>query len=272
MKNTALKLHFYKYQGAGNDIIIIDNRFNEYNLIVNSSEIINRLCNRRFGIGADGLILLEYSTEYDFKMRYFNSDGNESTMCGNGGRCISAFAAKINIIEHKTSFEAIDGVHRAEILSENKITLEMKNVDNIEIANNECFLNTGSPHLVVFVDNVENIPVIELGRKYRNSARFAPGGTNVNFVAIDSNNNKCLNVRTYERGVEDETLACGTGAVASAIAANKLFSHQISSYNISMPGGQLLVCFNAQQSSVYKNIWLEGDASFVFEGIFLIQY
>ncbi len=254
-------LNFSKYHGAGNDFILIDNRKEEIRL---TQKEVAFLCNRHFGIGADGLMLLNYSKEYDFEMQYFNSDGNESTMCGNGGRCIAAFASHLGIIDKTTVFKAIDGLHTAKIIEDKGnikiVRLQMLDVKEIKKIDNYFLLNTGSPHYVQFVDNVEAIDIVAEGRKIRYDEKFAPGGLNVNFVQIKENH---LFVRTYERGVEDETLSCGTGVTAAALAY--AFDKNIHQVSIHTKGGTLAVTFEKQNNS-FKNIYLEGEACFVFEG------
>jgi len=255
-----MNIHFYKYQGAGNDFIMIDNRNNKFPK--NDVKIIHKLCDRRFGIGADGLILLEPSVKNDFTMVYFNADGNEGSMCGNGGRCIVAFAKQLNIIEEKTKFEAVDGLHFASIKNDS-ISLQMIDIETVEEFENYSFLNTGSPHHVSFNDKIGNINVKELGAKIRYGAPYFKEGTNVNFAEQISDNS--FKVRTYERGVEDETLACGTGVTAVAIAANKSNKTKANNILIKVLGGQLEVSFN-REGDLYKNIFLKGPAQLVFEG------
>lgn len=254
---------FYKYQGAGNDFIIIDNRDNSFNTKDNNR--IQLLCDRKFGIGADGLILLENSDKYDFKMLYFNADGKESTMCGNGGRCIVAFAKRMNIIQDKTIFEAIDGIHHAEIIRD-LVNLQMIDVNFILENKDSFFLNTGSPHHVIFQDNIENLNVKEEGSKIRYSKTYKKdGGTNVNFVEqVDQN---IFKVRTYERGVEDETLACGTGVTAVAIAAYQANITKSKHIFIHTEGGMLEVSFKKDEFE-YNKVFLKGPATFVFKGDF----
>lgn len=250
--------NFYKYQGTGNDFIIFDNRDGKCDDF--SSEMIEKLCNRRFGIGADGLMFLNKSENYDFKMRYFNSDGNEGSMCGNGGRCIVAFAKKLGVISEKTQFEAIDGIHFAEFTDENIVKLKMNDVAEIQQQNNDFILNTGSPHFVRFVENVEQVDVFNEGRKIRYSEQF-PKGINVNFVQIISENE--IYVRTYERGVEEETLSCGTGVTAASIAS--FFKTKNQKFNIKTKGGNLRTQFEIENQN-FHNVWLEGKAEFVFIG------
>ena len=253
-------LHFYKYQGTGNDFILIDNRKNEIDL---TGEQIKFLCDRRFGIGADGLMLLELEPGADFKMVYFNSDGNESSMCGNGGRCISAFANKLGVINDRAKFIAIDGIHDA-VIHEGFVSLKMNDVKSIEKTDDYFFLNTGSPHYVKFVEDVNHFDVFEEGKKIRYNDRFAAEGTNVNFIEKKEDS---VFVRTYERGVENETLICGTGVTASAlVAAINGVSSGKNYCKVSTLGGELRVKFDKVLESNFYNIWLEGPAEFVFEG------
>jgi len=251
---------FYKYHGAGNDFIIFDNRNSEFTI---NQQFINKLCNRRLGIGADGLMLLNKSEVYDFEMVYFNSDGNEGSMCGNGGRCIVAFAKKIGIISEYAKFKAIDGEHEAYIFKDNSVKLKMTDVQNITKTNNFYFLNTGSPHYVQFVENIDKINVYEEGKKIRYSQEFSPEGTNVNFAEISE---KHIKIRTYERGVEDETLACGTGTVATAISFAIESNFHVNCVDLKALGGNLKVYFRRTENS-FSDIWLEGPTEFVFEGI-----
>ncbi len=208
-----MHIPFFKYQGTGNDFILIDNRSGTITL---SREQIAVMCHRRYGIGADGAMLLEKADGYDFKMVYYNADGGESTMCGNGGRCLVAFAHALGIINDKASFVAIDGPHIATINADRTISLHMQAVHGIDGGEGYNILNTGSPHYVAWVDDVRQVPVYTEGRRIRNLPQFGPGGTNVNFAHTQDGD---LWVRTYERGVEDETLSCGTGVTAAAIAA-----------------------------------------------------
>ncbi len=255
-------LSFEKYHGTGNDFIVIDNRLHVFSP---SFQVVSFLCNRRLGIGADGLMLIENKEDYDFSMRYFNSDGYEGSMCGNGGRCISAFYNKNIAPQKKLHFYAMDGAHHSEILMKENINnflvkLCMQEVNKVEFHVNDFFLNTGSPHVVKFVDNADEIDVLTLGKQIRLSSKYAPYGTNVNFVEKQEGK---LYVRTYERGVEDETLSCGTGVTASAIAAS--FTENSSNFDIITRGGNLHVSFQKAESS-FTNIWLEGPATFVYSG------
>jgi len=259
-----MEIHFYKYQGAGNDFIMIDNRTNLFPK--NNIGLINKLCDRRFGIGADGLILLGSSVKNDFTMHYFNADGNEGSMCGNGGRCIVAFAKQLNIIKNETTFDAVDGLHYASIKN-NKVSLQMIDINVIEEFENYSFLNTGSPHHVSFSGKISEINVKDEGAKIRNGAPYFEEGTNVNFA--EQINDNSFKVRTYERGVEDETLACGTGVTAVAIAANKSNKTTASTINIEVLGGHIEVSFKREGSS-YTNVFLKGPAQFVFEGNIII--
>ncbi|MGM0551436.1 MAG: diaminopimelate epimerase [Bacteroidota bacterium] len=253
-------LTFYKYQGAGNDFLIIDNRKRLYNVV---QPQIEALCNRRFGIGADGLMLLEDHPEADFAMRYFNSDGNEATMCGNGGRCIVAFANKLGIIGNSTTFMAVDGLHKATLGQGNSVSLEMQPVETITTIKEGYFLNTGSPHVVQFIhEPMSHEEVVSRGRTLRYDKRFAPEGTNVNFVLASDDE---LRVWTYERGVENETLACGTGVTAAAISAHKYLNTDKNSFNIRAKGGNLHVSFAVTPTSI-QHIWLTGPATYVFKG------
>ncbi|HCT31032.1 MAG TPA: diaminopimelate epimerase [Bacteroidales bacterium] len=256
-----MTLKFTKYHGTGNDFIIIDNRSN---IFPKSTKLINYLCNRHFGIGADGLMLLENATDADFYMRYYNADGNESTMCGNGGRCIALFARTIGITGLSTHFLGVDGKHEAHIEPGNIVNLKMQNVSGVEVGDGYYFLNTGSPHYVCFVDDVQKVGVYNQGKQIRNSFNIQNGGTNVNF--IDYNNN-IINIRTFERGVENETLACGTGTVASSIAYALHTKDSKPEYQVQTQGGTLYVRFNRINDSNYEEIWLKGPAVHVFDGI-----
>ena len=255
-----MKLTFEKYQGAGNDFILIDNRKNI--LEPGDRKRIKQLCDRRFGIGADGLMMLYDHKEVDFEMKYFNSDGYEGTMCGNGGRCIVMFAEKLKLIKQNTRFITNDGVHTAEI-TDTTVRLRMNDVKTIRKLKDSYFVDTGSPHYVTFRNDIDKIDVYNEGRKLRNNHKFKPYGTNVNFVEVKKNG---LSVRTYERGVENETLSCGTGVVAAVIVV--VYSGQIDSDNVQVKtrGGILNVGFSKIDKSIFSDIILEGAATFVFEG------
>jgi len=254
-----MTIAFNKYQGTGNDFIIIDNRNGVFN--PGDSGLISKLCDRRFGIGGDGLILIEKSLEFDFEMVYFNSDGFKGTMCGNGGRCAADYAIRSGIAGKKLRFVAADGVHDA-IAEEGLIRLKMNDVNNINTVAGNYFINTGSPHYVIFTGGLDNLDVHNEGKKIRWSQDFQPGGTNVNFVESQDDG---IYVRTFERGVEDETLSCGTGVTASAIAS-VLSGHFVSGpVNVRTKGGNLRVGFDIRENQITE-IWLSGPATFVFEG------
>ncbi len=252
-------LNFTKYQGTGNDFVVIDHR-NEKFIDHSNKQLISRLCDRRFGIGADGMILLEKSDKFDFEMVYFNSDGGQSSMCGNGGRCLIHFAWKLGLFEKETKFNAIDGCHLGKIIDDKNVSLQMNDVKEIN-EHSSCFvLNTGSPHFVKFVDEMPS-DVKKEGSAIRFSEAFKAKGINVNFVKkIDHT----IEVATYERGVEDETFSCGTGVTAAALSAHS--KYQLSSpINIQTKGGKLKVSFE-NENGTYKNIWLSGPAIPVFKG------
>lgn len=257
------KLPFFKYEGTGNDFVLIDQRDQQY-LSRQDTALIERICDRKFGIGADGLILLQHVDGYDFEMIYFNADGQESTMCGNGGRCIAAFAQYLGIIEGTCSFLAIDGPHEANINGE-WVELKMKDVEDVEHGDGNFILNTGSPHYVVFVEDLSDMNIVESGQVIRYSDRFKKEGINVNFVERKSNG---IEVATYERGVENETLSCGTGVTAAALSfALSLGSNsKISEVPISTKGGSLMVRFQHKGENSFENIWLCGPARLVYQG------
>ncbi|MFA7446907.1 MAG: diaminopimelate epimerase [Weeksellaceae bacterium] len=256
-----MKLQFTKYQGAGNDFILIDDRNFTFSL---GKEEIEKLCDRHFGIGADGLILLQKDEKADFKMVYFNADGREGSMCGNGGRSVVRFAEDLDLIQNKTKFNAVDGLHEA-VISADIIQLKMTNVANVNSYPSHLFLNTGSPHHIKFVHEVDAVDVKHLGAQIRYGNPYFDEGSNVNFVEVLKDNS--LRIRTYERGVEDETLACGTGITAAAIAAydsGKIDSNHV---RIHAVGGELEVKFEKNTSGGYEDIWLIGPAEKVFEGV-----
>ncbi len=250
-------MEFYKYHGTGNDFIIIDNRTGHFS---KNNEFVKQLCDRRFGIGADGLILLEDSESADFKMVYYNADGHESSMCGNGGRCLVAFAHFLGLFETKTTFTAIDGLHEAELHGD-VVKLKMIDVEKIEKTDGNFVLNTGSPHFVAHIDGLQDFDVYKNGNKIRNSATYSREGINVNFSTIISEDT--LFVRTYERGVEDETLSCGTGATAAALVFME--EQGKSSVNVKVLGGTLKV-YAERDGKGFRNVWLEGPATQVFRG------
>ncbi|MEM6517440.1 MAG: diaminopimelate epimerase [Bacteroidota bacterium] len=256
-----MKLQFYKYQGTGNDFVLVDNRHNIFGKY--DAKRIAFLCDRKFGIGADGLILLEDDLESDFKMIYFNSDGHQSSMCGNGGRCIVAFAKYLGIIDCKTKFNAIDGMHHAEI-SNGQIHLEMQEVTRIEKHKNHTFLDTGSPHHVEMIkEELERFEVQTFGAKIRYNEPYANKGVNVNFVNKISDT--AFAVRTYERGVEDETLSCGTGVTAVALSMHNTGETEAQIISLKTQGGELKVSFSPTEGG-YNNIKLIGPAVQVFKG------
>lgn len=258
-----MKINFHKYQGTGNDFVMIDNR--DLTFPKSDISLIAKLCDRKFGVGADGLILLENHPTLDFKMVYFNSDGNQSSMCGNGGRCIIAFANALHIIKEDSTFEAIDGLHFATIDAFGLVSLQMKNVEDVKINSNYTFLDTGSPHHVELVNDLQNVDVQTFGSQIRNSDLYGLVGSNVNFVS--KINNDTFAIRTYERGVEAETLSCGTGATAVAIAMKAIGQTVSNSINIVVQGGNLKISFEPIDGQ-FKNVFLTGKAEFVFEGIF----
>jgi diaminopimelate epimerase len=256
-----MNITFYKYHGTGNDFVIIDNRDNRYDSL--TPKQVKFLCDRRFGIGADGLMLLKHRDGYDFEMIYFNADGNPSSMCGNGGRCLVKFANQVGIHKYTYKFLAIDGDHEAEIDNNNIIRLKMKDVDAVDEHSTYTVLNTGSPHYIKFMNDVDQADVVHDGRTIRNSSAFAEEGINVNFV--ESTGQDSIFVRTYERGVEDETMSCGTGVTAAALMS----AHNDRGFNrveVRTPGGHLSVEFNKIGEKEFKDIWLCGPATFVFKG------
>ncbi len=251
---------FYKYQGTGNDFVLIDNRQEKINK--NDTKLIHFLCDRRFGVGADGLILLENHDTLDFKMVYFNADGNESSMCGNGGRCLVAFVKFLGIIDSETTFEAIDGIHHA-IIEDDIVKLQMQDVGALEKYDTHVYLNTGSPHHVQLESDLEDFDIKNKGAKIRYGEPYNEAGSNVNFVKKISEDT--FAVRTYERGVEDETLSCGTGVTAVALAMNYIGETERNLVALKTKGGDLKVSFEKDGYS-YKNVWLVGPAKQVFKG------
>lgn len=253
-------IQFYKYQGTGNDFVIIDNRSLSFSK--NDTKLISQLCDRKFGIGADGLILLENHPDVDFKMVYYNADGNESTMCGNGGRCIVAFAKHLGVVKMTATFEAIDGIHHATIAENGIISLQMSDVDKINQHADYLFADTGSPHHVQLVEHIDTYPVFQNGKQLRNDI-YGTNGANINFV--EPVDNHSFKVRTYERGVEDETLSCGTGVTAVAVSMHYSKKTLATQVHLQTPGGMLQVRFEPDNLG-YKNIWLTGPAQRVFNG------
>ena len=255
-----MKLPFYKYQGTGNDFVMIDDRQKIFPCT--DSKYIAFLCDRKIGIGADGLILLQKDSKTDFKMVYFNSDGNESSMCGNGGRCLVAFAHYLGIIGNTITFNAIDGVHTAEINNNDIVRLQMQDVANLREKQNYTFLDTGSPHHVQLVDNLAAMDVAKEGAKLRYGL-YGQKGSNINFV--EPNGSNSFAVRTYERGVENETLSCGTGVTAVALAMHHAKKTDAKNVKMYVQGGELEVEFNVDANG-YSNIFLIGSATMVFKG------
>jgi diaminopimelate epimerase len=254
-------ISFVKYHGTGNDFILIDDRKSKLDL---STETIRGVCNRHLGIGADGLILIRDKPPFDFDMLYYNSDGQRGSMCGNGGRCAVAFAHSLGMIGDSTEFNAFDGPHKAKVIGVNPfiVTLQMADVGKVEANEKFIFLDTGSPHYVSFTEDASSVDVVTEGRKIRYSPRFNTEGTNVNFVQVKNN---YLSVRTYERGVEDETLSCGTGVTASVIAASNSGFITGTECDVETPGGKLTVYFK-KNGNEFSDIWLQGNAVPVFRG------
>jgi diaminopimelate epimerase len=259
-----LKVHFFKYQATGNDFVLIENLSGKYKF---SPDEIKSICDRKFGVGADGLMLIEKHPSAHFNLQYFNSDGSQS-LCGNGSRAAVKMAASLGLVNGKANFQAFDGLHDAEIKGD-VIRLRMNSVSEIKTIGDDLFLNTGSPHLIRFVSSVGNYPVFEDGKKIRYANEFSPGGTNVNFVEITGRDS--IFVRTYERGVENETLSCGTGVTAAALAASQ--RGLASPVSVKTLGGDLRVEFrtrhsglSAGQADIFEDIYLIGPAKLVFEG------
>lgn len=255
-----MTIPFSKYQGTGNDFIIIDNR--DLYFSKDDTKLIRHMCDRKFGIGADGLILLENHNTTDFHMVYYNADGRQSSMCGNGGRCVVAFAKALKIINDTTTFMAIDGVHDAQI-DVNTVHLKMQDVKTINTHPTHTFLNTGSPHHIELTENLDSLDVKTRGSEVRYSKLYGEVGSNVNFV--NKRGAQFFKVRTYERGVEDETLSCGTGVTAVAIAAHHNGWTDATAVDFEVEGGKLAVSFEKTENG-YENIFLIGPATFVFKG------
>lgn len=278
-------LTFWKYSGAGNDFVALDNRDGRLNAgREKRAELVRRLCRRHLGVGTDGVLIVESSKTADFRMRYYNSDGSEAETCGNGARCIARFAHSLGAAGKKMRFETAAGVYEAEVFPEtvrvsmnDAFGLEMNvaldkaslpadlvaQVPSLRSGGTVAFVNTGVPHVVIRADDLENAPVARLGRAVRTHPRFAPAGTNVNFVAVAGPDR--LAVRTYERGVEDETLACGTGAIACAIVFSRLGLVSPPVRVATRGGAELIVCFEPVEGGARK-VRLEGEARLVFRG------
>lgn len=256
-----MKIEFYKYHGTGNDFILLDNRTNPYDNLTQKQ--VAFMCNRHFGIGADGLMLLNLKAGYDFEMKYYNADGAEGSMCGNGGRCMVMFAAKMGIRKSNYHFTACDGEHDADIDMNDLVRVKMNNVNKVETHLNHFILNTGSPHYVKHISNLAQMDVRNGGKMIRYSKPFEKEGINVNFVeTLDDDR---IFVRTYERGVEDETLSCGTGVTAAALVS----AHNDKGFNrveVKTPGGNLSVEYDKIDDDHFENICLHGPATFVFKG------
>lgn len=256
-----MTIHFYKYQGTGNDFVVLDNRNEQYSAITKAQ--VKHICDRRFGVGADGLMMLNNKPGYDFEMKYFNADGGEGSMCGNGGRCLVKFAADMGIRKNMYRFMAADGVHEAEIDADGTISLKMKDVTSIAEFGSDFLVDTGSPHYIKFTSDVMNYDVFKKGHDIRYSSEFADQGINVNFV--QQKNDHEIIVRTYERGVEDETYSCGTGVTAAALVCY----HNETGYNdvtVITKGGRLTVEYDRLSDESYSNIFLCGPAEKVYEG------
>jgi diaminopimelate epimerase len=254
-----MRIPFQKYEATGNDFVIIDNRSGVYSF---SEDQVKRICDRKFGVGADGLLLIEKHPTVDFNLIYFNSDGSLS-LCGNGSRAAVAMASELGIVSRQTTFNAYDGLHEANLLSNHIVQLKMNDVKEARSIGENIFINTGSPHFIQVVDEAKNFAVVEEGRKVRFSEPFKPAGTNANFMQLLPNNT--IFVRTYERGVEDETLSCGTGVTAAALASS--FRGYTSPVNIQTLGGLLSVEFKSSQDGLFTDVYLIGPAKKVFEGI-----
>lgn len=262
-----MNIPFTKYQGAGNDFIIFNGFELGNNFSLTKDQIVN-ICDRRFGIGADGVLLLHEHSTYDCRMIYFNADGSRSSFCGNGGRCIVAFAHQLGLVKEKTCFIADDGVHHAKIIRKDWIELKMNDVADIQPVLEGHYLHTGTEHYVEIIDGLALVDVFNKGKKLRDHPIFKPNGTNVNFISIGEHQ---LDIRTYEKGVEAETLACGTGALAAAIILvlkqNKIGDSTIKVY---AKGGELAIRFH-YDGAKFTNVWLCGGAGFVFEGRFFFE-
>lgn len=259
-----MRIHFYKYQATGNDFVMIDNRSGELSL---STEQVQKICDRKFGVGADGLMLIEKDPKLDFNLIYYNQDGSQS-LCGNGSRAAMSFASHLKMVNGHASFNAYDGRHDATLEKDGIVRLKMNDTKGIVRHGEDLWIDTGAPHLIQFVKNIKSFPVFEEGRRIRNSDTFKPQGTNANFVELLPDNT--IFVRTFERGVENETLSCGTGVTAAALAATK--KGYASPVKVKTLGGELSVEFKTSQSAgsseAFQEIFLIGPARQVFEGTF----
>ncbi len=257
-----MKINFYKYHGTGNDFVMLDGRSKKF--VFPTEKQINQLCHRQFGIGADGLIVIIKSKKADFEMLYFNADGKPGSMCGNGGRCTISFAKELGLIKNKTQFLAYDGAHEGTIDQKGIVSLKMNDVKGIKAKAQDFELNTGSPHYIIFRHKIDTLDVFTEGQKIRYNKVYTKKGINVNFVEIKKNE---LFVRTYERGVENETLSCGTGVTAAAIAfANLEKKKKLYAISIQTPGGKLKVNFKTKDHNYFTDIQLTGPATLVYQG------
>ena len=261
-----MQLDFYKYEGTGNDFVIIDNR--ELTFQKNDKTLIQNICNRKKGVGADGLILLENHDELDFSMIYFNADGSESGFCGNGSRCITHLSNNLNIINDNAKFNAIDGIHESKITN-GRISVKMNDVLKSEIFKyndkySTTFVDTGSPHLIRIYENIDSIDIVKEARELKLIYSEYTDGLNINFCQISDSK---IKLRTYERGVEDETLSCGTGAVASAVFLKDSDLVSNDKIEILMKGGLLCVELN-KEKNLFSDIWLSGEVNMVFKGVY----
>jgi len=252
-------IQFYKYQGTGNDFVMIDDRVENFDL--EDYGLIKNLCDRKFGVGADGLILMRNHTMADFEMIYYNADGYQTSLCGNGSRCAAHFAGFLGMAKDECSFQTIEGILHAK-LENDLIEISMPDVKSVEHVGEDYFLHTGSPHYVRFVDNAAGFDVFTNGRNIRNSEKYKNEGVNVDFVESIGNGN--IFVRTYERGVENETLSCGTGVTAAAIAYGSL--NGLNKINVKTPGGNLSVSFQPIENNGYCKVYLKGPVKRVFKG------
>ena len=260
-------IQFDKYQGTGNDFVMVDNRTLLFDK--NNTSLVASICHRNFGVGADGLILIEHCDDADYRMVYYNSDGHESSMCGNGGRCSYAFAKALGIVGNTATFLAIDGLHHVKQVGDS-VALQMVDAELPMPSHDGHFVDTGSPHHVTLIDDLDALNLVPMGRTLRN--RYGEAGSNVNFVELTGDNN--AKVRTYERGVENETLSCGTGATAVALYLSRdLKPGESNQVGIKQPGGTLQISVTRSNSSTagdpaFTDVWLQGPAQFVFSGTF----